>query len=111
QCCVAPFQESSHNPTVRTIDVSSKLAEKLETSMSFGETVRLLRQHAGLTQMELAQKARLSLRSIQNWEQGHRVPRVETLLALSKALAVSVDRLLAKEDANSSKPKNSKHRR
>ncbi len=66
--------------------------------MAFGENLRRLRQEAGLTQIGLAQKAGLSLRSVQNWEQGHRIPRVDTLVALTKALQVSVDRLLAKED-------------
>jgi transcriptional regulator with XRE-family HTH domain len=73
--------------------------------MSFGETLRGLRQQAGLTQTALAEKAVLSLRSVQNWEQGHRIPRVDTLLALAKALQVSVDRLLAKADARELLPK------
>lgn len=68
--------------------------------MPFGQTVRHLRRRAGLTQMALAQKARLSLRSVQNWEQGHRIPRVGTLLALAKALGLSVDDLLADERAD-----------
>jgi transcriptional regulator with XRE-family HTH domain len=70
-------------------------------SMSFGETVRLLRQKAGLTQLDLAQKAGLSLRSVQNWEQDHRIPRLATLLALANALGVSVEGLLAEENAHS----------
>lgn len=73
--------------------------------MSFGETLRRLRQQAGLTQIALAQKAGLSLRSVQNWEQGHRNPRLDTLLALTKALSVSADRLLVKDDTRRALPK------
>ncbi len=80
--------------------------------MPFGDTVRLLRQQAGLTQIGLAEKAGLSLRSVQNWEQGHRIPRVQTLLALAKALGASVDRLLAEEGAaESQRRRNGKARK
>jgi len=65
--------------------------------MPFGNTLSRLRKQAGLTQTALAKKARLSLRSIQNWEQGHRVPRVHTLIALARVLGVTVDELLADE--------------
>lgn len=65
--------------------------------MRFGQTLRRLRVAAGLSQAALAAKSGLSLRSIQNWEQGHRVPRVQTLLALAGTLGVSVDSLLAEE--------------
>jgi transcriptional regulator with XRE-family HTH domain len=50
---------------------------------------------AGLTQTALADKAGVSLRSVQNWEQDHRAPRVQTLLALAKVLGVTTDALLA----------------
>jgi transcriptional regulator with XRE-family HTH domain len=65
--------------------------------MPLGENLRALRQRGRLTQTALAEKAGLSLRSIQNWEQGHRMPRVQTLIALAGALRVSVDDLLADE--------------
>jgi transcriptional regulator with XRE-family HTH domain len=50
---------------------------------------------AGLSQAELAGRAGLSLRSIQNWEQGHRRPKADALLAMSKPLKVSVETLVA----------------
>jgi transcriptional regulator with XRE-family HTH domain len=54
-----------------------------------------MREKVGLSQMELARRARLSLRSIQNWEQGHRLPRAQALLALARGVGVSVEKLLA----------------
>lgn len=59
-----------------------------------GERIRRLREAAKLTQVELATRAGVSLRNVQNWEQGHRTPRVERLLPLAHALGVTVDALL-----------------
>jgi transcriptional regulator with XRE-family HTH domain len=70
--------------------------------MSFAESLRQLRQQAGLTQIALAQRAGLSLRSVQNWEQGHRIPRLDTVISLTKALRVSVDRLILLENRHTS---------
>jgi putative transcriptional regulator len=52
------------------------------------------REEAGLTQAALAERTGLPLRSIQNWEQGHRVPRVGVILALAKALKTRPEKLL-----------------
>jgi transcriptional regulator with XRE-family HTH domain len=61
--------------------------------MRFGEMLKQARVKAGLTQAALAERLRLPLRSIQNWEQGHRVPRMRTVATLSKALGVPQDDL------------------
>jgi transcriptional regulator with XRE-family HTH domain len=63
--------------------------------MGFGDALKALREKAGLSQSELATRSGLSLRSIQNWEQGHRIPRSQALLALADAVGVSVEQLLA----------------
>jgi transcriptional regulator with XRE-family HTH domain len=55
--------------------------------MGFGQT--------GLSQSELAARSGLSLRSIQNWGQGHGIPRSQALLAHAGAVGVSVEWLLA----------------
>lgn len=39
-----------------------------------GEDVRRIRERAGLSQSELAALMRVSVRTLQNWEQGHRRP-------------------------------------
>lgn len=53
------------------------------------------RLKAGLRQSELADKAGLSVRSIQQWEQDARTRRALALLALARALGVEVEVLIA----------------
>ena len=62
--------------------------------MRFADMLREARERAGLTQQALAERTGLPLRSIQNWEQGHRVPRLPVLLALARALDARPERLL-----------------
>jgi transcriptional regulator with XRE-family HTH domain len=62
-----------------------------EIIMRFGEKLQELRQRAGLSQSGLAEKSEESVRNIQNWEIGHRVPRAEALFRLAKALGVSAE--------------------
>ncbi len=62
--------------------------------MAFPELLRNLREKAGLSQSGLAKKAGLSVRSIQNWEQGHRGPSAQGIIALSQGLEVSAEILL-----------------
>ena len=66
--------------------------------MRFGATLQRLRRGADLSQAALAERSGLSLRNVQNWEQGHRVPRAPALLALAKALGVSVETLLTGDE-------------
>jgi transcriptional regulator with XRE-family HTH domain len=63
--------------------------------MGFGTVLKTMREKAELSQSALAERAGLSLRSIQNWEQGHRVPRAQSLLALARGVGVSLEQLLA----------------
>jgi transcriptional regulator with XRE-family HTH domain len=71
--------------------------------MPFGDKLRELRELAGLSQAALAEKAELSIRSIQNWEQGHRGPSAAAIFSLAKALGVSAEKLLG-EVAKGGKP-------
>jgi tetratricopeptide (TPR) repeat protein/transcriptional regulator with XRE-family HTH domain len=58
--------------------------------MTFGATLRDLRRASGLTQEELATRARLSTKAISALERGvNRAPRKETLQLLMKALRLS----------------------
>ncbi len=43
--------------------------------MKFGEKVRAARMAAGMTQLELAERSGISLRTIQNYESGERLPK------------------------------------
>jgi transcriptional regulator with XRE-family HTH domain len=53
----------------------------------------LAREGAGLTQEALAERTGLPLRSIQNWEQGHRTPRLGVVMTLARALDTSAEGL------------------
>jgi transcriptional regulator with XRE-family HTH domain len=72
--------------------------------MSFGETVQSLREKAGLSQSELARKAGVPVRSVQNWEQGHRLPRPQALLPLAEALEVPVEHLIKSMSTTTKEP-------
>ncbi len=63
--------------------------------MGFASVLKNLREKAGLSQSELAERIGLSVRSIQNWEQGHRMPRAGVLLSLARGIGVPVENLLA----------------
>jgi transcriptional regulator with XRE-family HTH domain len=65
-----------------------------EVQVKFAELIQDLREKAGLSQSQLAEKIGLPVRSIQNWEQGHRKPRAQVVLPLSRALGVSVEKLI-----------------
>jgi transcriptional regulator with XRE-family HTH domain len=62
--------------------------------MSLADTLKQLRERAGMSQSALAERAGLSLRSIQNWEQGHRLPKAGAVLSLARALGADVEDLL-----------------
>jgi transcriptional regulator with XRE-family HTH domain len=62
--------------------------------MGFGEMLKEARERAGLSQTDLSKRTGLPVRSIQNWEQGHRCPRVQVVLVLAKAVGVPVEKLL-----------------
>jgi transcriptional regulator with XRE-family HTH domain len=63
--------------------------------MGFGVMLKTMRESAGLSQSALAKRAGVPVRSIQNWEQGHRIPRIDTLPKLAQALGVPVGTLAA----------------
>ena len=56
--------------------------------MSFAETLARLRDAAGLTQVEPAQKAGVPIDSLRRWEQERHLPRVDDAYRLAKALGV-----------------------
>ena len=62
-----------------------------------GALIRALREEAGLTQLQLAEKLGVSDRAVFKWECGRGAPDVTLLGALSAALKVNVEGLLAGE--------------
>lgn len=58
--------------------------------------IRSLRKELKLTQKELAKKANISFRTIQNYESGLTPPSIKTIEKIALALGVSVERLISK---------------
>jgi transcriptional regulator with XRE-family HTH domain len=58
------------------------------TAAAFGGRLRQLREAAGLSQAQLAEKAGMHRFSVAKIERGERVPGWDTVLALGKALGV-----------------------
>ena len=57
-----------------------------------------LREEAGLTQTELAEKLFISAQSVSKWENGLSEPDIDTLCALADIFKVSIDTLVARKE-------------
>lgn len=70
--------------------------------MEIGNRIRAARKAAGLTQKALAEKARISLNAVHQYESGLRYPKAEFLVKIAAGLGVSVESLLfpSGEDPN-----------
>lgn len=58
---------------------------------TFADVLRKLREKAGLTQQELADKAGMPVGSLRNHEQGQRLPSWAAVVKLARALGVPTD--------------------
>lgn len=66
--------------------------------VDFGENLKMLRQKAGLTQKQLAERLWISKATVSYYEQSLRCPSPEILIKLSNIFHVSTDFLLGMED-------------
>lgn len=60
--------------------------------------IKQMRLEKGVSQQVLAKETRISLRSIQNYEQGQREPKATQLIALADFFDVSLDYLVGRSD-------------
>ena len=68
--------------------------------MSFGSRLKKARSKAGLQQKELAERAGVSLRTLQNWEGDKRRPsQFDAVGKVAAVLGVSATELLSEDDA------------
>lgn len=70
------------------------------TSMEITDILKPLREAAGMSQSQLAAAAGISVRAIQNFEQGRRSVRTasaETVWKLAQALGVTMEELMKSE--------------
>lgn len=61
---------------------------------SLGAKLRIARDEAGLTQVELAKKLKKNQSEISAWETGDHEPQLSTLKAIANALKVPLSELL-----------------
>lgn len=66
--------------------------------MEFGEKLQQLRKQQGFTQEELAQRLYVSRTAVSKWESGRGYPEIDSLKAISRLFAVSVDELLSGDE-------------
>jgi transcriptional regulator with XRE-family HTH domain len=59
--------------------------------MTFGQRLKELRERAGLTQAQLAERSGVPLGTIRDYEQVKRSPLLPTAVSLAKALGVSIE--------------------
>ncbi|WP_312649002.1 helix-turn-helix transcriptional regulator [Aminipila sp.] len=53
--------------------------------------LKTIREKKGFTQVEVADKANIAIRTYQNYEAGERVPNVHTAISIAKALNTSIE--------------------
>lgn len=66
--------------------------------VKFGERVKQLRQSAGMTQEQLAERIWVSKATISNYELSERNPSPEIIIKIARVFGVSTDYLLGVED-------------
>lgn len=66
--------------------------------MEFNEKLQELRKQKGLTKEELAEMLFVSRTAVSKWESGRGMPSIESLKAISKFFAVTLDDLLSSEE-------------
>lgn len=62
--------------------------------MSFGKNLKSVREFLGMSQAELAKRAKMTPPAVSQFESESREPNLKSLINLSKALGVSIDRLV-----------------
>lgn len=62
--------------------------------MNFPVNLKKLRENAGITQKQLAEKAGIAVTQISNFECGPRLPNIANLVKIKRALKCSFDDLL-----------------
>ncbi|HBF14623.1 MAG TPA: hypothetical protein DDW30_02860 [Clostridiales bacterium] len=62
--------------------------------MTLGERLKSIRNQAGLSQEQLAEKLKVSRQAVTKWETDAGIPDIENMKAISVLFHVSVDELL-----------------
>ena len=62
--------------------------------MDVGNRIKQLREAAGMTQAELAEKMAVTRQTISNWERGRTYPDIVSVIRMSDLYGISLDALL-----------------
>lgn len=65
--------------------------------MSFSEKILMIRNKAGYSQDEMADRFGVSRQTVSKWENGLSYPEIDTIIKISETFHVSIDWLLKKE--------------
>jgi transcriptional regulator with XRE-family HTH domain len=74
----------------------------------FGAVLKALRENAGLSQAELAERLNVDQASVSRWERGQGEPGISLAVPLAAILGVDVDRLLNPSVSTGGKPAKAK---
>ncbi|NFO29031.1 helix-turn-helix transcriptional regulator [Clostridium botulinum] len=66
--------------------------------MNLGSAIKRVRQNKGLTQKQLAEELKVNINTIQNYENGRREPKMETILKICDILNCAPMEILSFED-------------
>ena len=66
--------------------------------MEFHEKLQILRKQKGITQEMLAEALYVSRTAVSKWESGRGYPSIDSLKAISKFYAISIDELLSGDE-------------
>ncbi|GAV22428.1 helix-turn-helix domain-containing protein [Carboxydothermus pertinax] len=104
---LSEIERGSKKPSLKTIDKIAKAlnvnkaqildTDQLETSLTLGEKIRLVREERKLTIGELAQRAGISVSYLSEIERDTVNPSIATLRRIAEELGVSVADLMGKE--------------
>jgi CheY-like chemotaxis protein/DNA-binding XRE family transcriptional regulator len=62
--------------------------------MSFGDSIKKIREESGFSQEDLARKLNVAQSTIGMWESGKRTPKLDELNRLARVLKITVNRLI-----------------
>lgn len=71
--------------------------------MKIDTKLKVIRKEKGLTQVEVAEKAKTPIRSYQNYEAGERVPNVHTAQLIAQALHTTVEEIFPIQEQDTMK--------
>ncbi len=69
-----------------------------------GKKIAALRKAAGMTQVEMAQRLRVSRQAVSKWEQDLGTPEIGNILAIAELFQISVDELTSGVEGSGGKP-------